>query len=366
MKKTPAIGPEQREHKHNISTRTVAIGVAVLVIATSVLVKHCLGENDGKDAKPKIEEQVPAEEATAKPILLPQDTPNFVITTTAPDAGRAGTFDAGQSPPDASELTVEQACQELKNITAEDDATGIYSLLKNIMDLLENNITMESGDETFGKIAGACNFSEKQLLNILKIAIEQGDTRVADLVNDLIRKKCRDKTGELTTQHFQEYMRDMRSCGQLPMEDIAGRKACVGQGVAGRERRKQEAKDFAENQCPSETAADMGLDQDKIEELAALKYANELATGKLVLINPEVAPSKDDIMAYMMALRPIVAHLNGPAILEALGVKSEAEFKKKYIDDVAVALKKHEGELYQNFAKALEAIYKIGKALENF
>lgn len=362
MENTPK--SEQPKHRRKSNAYILVAGAAALALGTGLALKTCI--KGDRDDQPKLEEKAEDEEFLVKPAPLPTDVPRFVIPSPGPDANVVGADDTSQASPDVEELTIEQACQELKNVTEEDDATVIYPLLKNIMSLLENDIAMESGYESFRKIAESCNFSTKQFLDILKIAINQGDTRVADLVNDLIKKKCRDKKSELTDQHFKKYMEGLKSCSGLPMEDIDGRKKCVQDAIERKGQRQEEAKDFAENQCPSETAADWGLDQDKVEELAALGYANDLATGRLVLMNPNVTPSEDDIMAYMVALRPLVVHLNGPAILEALGVKDETEFKKKYFDDVAESLKKQEGELYKKSAHLLETLYGLKEVLGDF
>lgn len=363
MEKNPKLNKPRNPCNSNTPILVIA-GVA-LAVGTGIAVKTCLRQNN-KDDKAKIEEPASAEKTAIKAAQFTTDAPRFSSVAAEPDASTTDTDDASQAPPDVQELTLNQACQELKNVTEEDDAIEIYPLLKNIMTLLDNDITMVSGHKSFRQIAKSCNFSEKQLLDILKIAINQGDTRVADLVNDLIKKKCKGKTNELRDKNFQNYIQGTKDCGQLSTKDIDERSACIQQVVERREQGRQEAKDFAENQCPYETATDWGLDQDKIEELAALKYANELATGRIVLINPNTAPSEDDIMAYMMALRPLVVHLNEPAILEALGVKDETEFETKYFDEVADSLKKREGELYQKSARVLGTLYGLKEVLGNF
>lgn len=394
---TPQPHTEDRNKSRLFSTAAMASVLAIMA-GTAVLAKKCAPkgttpEPAAASADAKNESGNDADKTSRHRFA----TTIYALReqTFEPDAG-ANSADNGapDSEPDAGTkpLSLEQACQQLWMAKA---GTGgeIYSALRAVTDALSTKGTPTAMHEFFN-IVNSCRFEKGELSNILAVAIEQGDSRVAELIHTHIRGRCIETKQDLTIAQIKQDMRETMECIDMPSaspysvcldEKIRNPEAdtecgdlprkspyviCEQAKTAERAERTQKIKAFNET-CFESLTGKMGIDPNKIREMTASMSANLLATSRLAFLTPDYDPTEEEIKQYTSSLAKIMLFYSSPqwaqeieAIFHVLGVQNEAEFQKKYVEDVTEALSAR-GEEYISWAVNLESIWELKDILSS-
>jgi hypothetical protein len=165
--------------------KRILILIAAALATTAYLVSKTLDKGDEKPTQ-KIEEPAPPSEGKTR--TLRDDSPAILYPqlpdTSTGDASTADTA-SGDDTQEVPELTLGEACQNLIDSQDGDEEGAVYQALSDITHIIEQQDS-EISIYDLEKIANACKMTKKQMMAVLKTAIEQGNHKIAELIKHLI------------------------------------------------------------------------------------------------------------------------------------------------------------------------------------
>lgn len=385
-----------RSGKNNTLVRSIAVGIIAL-IATVTAIRSCPNEDKKqKETMPNPKPDKPKSAHAKNGSAHKRDTTNEDELKSAIILS------------DDDQLTLEEACQDIKDSVTYDDPGAIqdaFRAAENLMPPAKNSL--ENAHGFLQRMGQKCDISEAQLLSILGKAIKQGDTRTAGFLNDYIASRCANESLSAVMKNSKQLFADFdacetprdkcekplvaeasTACESIPWTDEEGKVSCLKPHWDNAEKQcgtlphdahaklqciqaasldynqREELREKNESTCPDRTAQAMGVNLKRIQSLNAEAVGNKLATLRLTLLNPTSELSEDLLRQYMAELRQILISKDINPFLESLGLKEADEFLTKYIEEVARALRDR-GEPHSVYAGLLESIWSLREVLHD-
>jgi|GEM_PF-4489719 len=285
---------------------------------------------------------------------------------------------------------IKRACSGVLESVKSSDAGSIYNALTDFVRVIENkgkvyrtNVLVENYEmdvKVFYHVLAFCGFSEGQVLDVFKKAVEQGDTRMARLLAHYFEVQCSSEYYAILADLFELQDKERSECESLYRTCLREvRRASVGKcmtppletGCIDREfGQAVPLCDFLDSSlgydpdadkecdrrvdgehdervkvlgrvfegCPEKRARGAGADLDGAMKMEAEYAANQLFTLRLAFLNSissDEAVTDDMCMQYIFALGQMVVHCDISSFLEALGVADVDEFVAKYVAEAS-------------------------------
>lgn len=400
----PRTNPDKSSRTRNTFAVLGAI-LAVIAAATAFLVKKCTEEKPSD--KPKFEGNLPNPELDKPSSAHAKNgSAHKHKHQSQRDTTQENELESAIILSDDDQLTLEEACQDIKDSVTYNDPGAIQDAFAAAEDLMPP-ASLESVHGFLQRMGRECGISEAQLFSILGKAIKQGDTRTAGFLNNYIVSRCADENLSAVMNNSKQLAVDFEACetprdkcersleekAQTACESIPwtdeeskisclepywdnaekqcetvphdahARSQCMQAAFLADDQRKKQ-KEENELTCPDRTAQAMGMDLKRIQSLNAEAVGNKLATLRLTLLNPTSELSEDLLRQYMAELRQFLISKDINPFLESLGLKEADEFLTKYIEEVARALR-NRGKPYSSYAGLLESMWSLREVLHD-
>lgn len=357
--------PRAKSKPNLKKTALIAGGIIAIALGVRGLLKEFLSENESLAMPTEITGGLKREKSQS--VYIPKPPKITRKSNNKPDAG-------DHSPDAAGHINVLfQKCTELESTT---EASQVYDALVALSKIVNpDEGAYDMGIYTLRKFASACNLSMEQIMLVLKLAIDDGDTRIAGVVNQELQRRCSEEnmarvaSRDYVQEHqaltdcldkewksprdacvFDDQVADKSDCADL--SQTSPRTECLNNLKHAQDEQNILEQELKRN-CPDRLAAEMGLDGQRVQALDAEPHASYLLSLKMDLLNPEVEPNDKMMMDYAMHMKTTLVFTNNMQVIRALGIASVAEFRAEYVEKVAERLNKTGHARYAEFVRKL-------------